>query len=70
MTEDRPEKGALYAKNGIPECWIVDTARERVEGHSEMVGGAHSRVTPYRRGEVITSVGLPDFQVRVDDIFG
>ncbi len=53
LSEDRREKGVLYAEQGgrIPEYWIVDTARERVEVHSEIIEAAYGRVTPYRRGE-------------------
>ncbi len=70
LSEDRSEKGALYAENGIAEYWIVDTARERVEVHSEIIDAAYSRLTPYRRGEVVASAVLPELKVRVDDIFG
>jgi Uma2 family endonuclease len=70
LSEDRRDKGALYAESGIPEYWIVDTARERVEVHCEVVDGAYSRVTPYRRGEVVASSVYPELKVRVDDVFG
>jgi Uma2 family endonuclease len=70
LAEDRREKGALYAENGIPEYWIVDTARERIEAHSEIVASAYSRVTPHRRGEVFTSSAPPELKLRVDDVFG
>jgi hypothetical protein len=69
LTQDRREKGALYAGSGVPEYWIVDTAHERVEVHSEIVGGAYGRVTPHRRGESITSAAVNGLQVAVDDIF-
>jgi Uma2 family endonuclease len=70
LSADRREKGALYAENGIPEYWIVDTARERIEVHCEIVDGAYSRVTPYRRGEVVVSSVLAELKVPVDDVFG
>jgi Uma2 family endonuclease len=70
LSEDRREKGALYAESGIPEYWIVDTARERVEVHSEIVDAAYSRVTPYGRGEVVACAVLTPLKIRVDDIFG
>ena len=70
LSEDRREKGVLYAENGIPEYWIVDTARERVEVHSEIIDAAYSRVTPYRRGDVVASSVFTELKVRVDDIFG
>ena len=70
LPEDRREKGALYAEHGIPEYWIVDTGRERVELHSEIVDAAYGRVTPYGRGDVVASTVLPELAVRLDDIFG
>jgi Uma2 family endonuclease len=66
---DRREKGALYADGGVPEYWIVDTVHQRVEVHTDPVGGAYTRVTPHRRGEVITSTTLPQLQITVDDMF-
>lgn len=70
LREDRRDKGALYAEAGIPEFWIVDVARERVEVHTDIVDGAYSRVTPLGRAEVITSAVLPELSIRVDDLFG
>jgi Uma2 family endonuclease len=70
LAEDRRDKGTLYAEAGIPEYWIVDTARERVEVHSEIVEGAYSRITPLGRGELIVSLVLPELKIRVDDVFG
>jgi Uma2 family endonuclease len=69
LTADRRDKGALYAAGGVPEYWIVDTGHERIEIHSDIVDRAYGRVTPYRRGEIITSVAIPELQVRVDDVF-
>ncbi len=69
LAQDRREKGALYAEHGVPEYWIVDTAHERIEVHSEIVDGAYGRVTPHRRGDVVSSVAVPGLQVRVDDVF-
>jgi Uma2 family endonuclease len=70
LSEDRREKGALYAENGIPEYWIVDTARERIEVHSEIVDGEYSRVTPHAHGDVVVSSVLAELKVPVDDVFG
>lgn len=69
LTVDRRERGALYAENGIPEYWIVDASRERIEVYREIVEGAYSRVTPHRRGDVVVSSVFPDLKVRVDEVF-
>jgi Uma2 family endonuclease len=69
ISYDRREKGAIYAEANIPEYWIVDIEHSRVEVHTDSVGGTYTRVTPYRRGEVITSTALPSLQIAVDDMF-
>jgi Uma2 family endonuclease len=68
LSEDRREKRSLYAENGIPEYWIVDTARECIEIHSDIVAAAYTRVTSYRRGEIALSSVFGD--LKVDDVFG
>jgi Uma2 family endonuclease len=70
LAHDRVEKGALYAEAGVPEYWIIDAAHERIEVRSDIAEGACSRVTPYRRGEVVRSLSLPDLEIAVDQIFG
>jgi Putative restriction endonuclease len=56
---------------GVPEHWIVDTAHERVEVHSDIVEGHYGRVAPYTRAGVIGSAAMSGLwlSVRVDDIF-
>jgi Uma2 family endonuclease len=63
------DAGALYAEAGVPEYWIVDTSSERVEVHSEIVGGVYGRVTPYGRADLLTSIAVPALQLKVDEIF-
>jgi Uma2 family endonuclease len=69
LAEDRREKGTLYAESGIREYWIVDTAHQRIEVHSEIVEGAYSRVTPYARGDVVHSSVFPQLSIPVSDVF-
>jgi Uma2 family endonuclease len=69
LAQDRRVKGALYAAANILEYWIVDTTNERIEVHSEIVDSAYGRVTPHRRGEVISSSALPGLRLAVDDVF-
>jgi Uma2 family endonuclease len=61
--------GPLYAESGITEYWIVDTAHERIEVHSEIVDGRYGRVTPYRRGETLVSAAYPELRIAIDELF-
>jgi Uma2 family endonuclease len=61
---DRRTKAALYARNGIPEYWIVNLAEALVEVHTDPdPAGLYRRVFPCRRGETLTA---PVGDVRVD----
>ncbi len=69
LAEDRA-KAAIYAQSGVPEYWIVDTVHGLIEVHTDIVAGAYSRVTPYRRGGVISLVSFPDVTVDVTELLG
>jgi Uma2 family endonuclease len=42
LRQDRKEKGSLYARAGIPVCWIVNLADETVEVYTQPKGGRAS----------------------------
>jgi Uma2 family endonuclease len=67
---DRQDKAELYARVGVPEYWVVNLASRIIERHSEPVGGAYARVTPFRSGETIAPLAFADVALRVDDVFG
>lgn len=69
LAADR-EKAELYAAGGIAEYWIVDVVDDLIEVRTDVVDGAYTRVTPYRRGQTLTPLSFPDTSLRVDDVFG
>ena len=67
---DRTIKGALYARAGIPEYWLVDLQRGHVEVRREPTGGRYRAVQVFRRGEQLRSEALPGLEIAVDDSLG
>jgi Uma2 family endonuclease len=67
LKKDRTVKARLYAERGVPEYWIIDLRGGVVEVHSEIVNGAYSRVTPYRKGAVIRLQRFDDVALSVAD---
>lgn len=72
---DRTEKAALYAAAGIPEFWIVDLTRRRVEVRRDpIVAQDGNSVGEYRvtaifmPGQSISPLSLPNRAVTVDDL--
>ncbi len=69
LSVDRGIKAALHAECSVPEYWIVDVRNDLVEVYTEIVGGAYTRIVPFRRGETIRPLAFPAFEVHVSDIF-
>ena len=67
---DRRVKGPLYARNGIPEYWLVDLTREHVVVFREPDPEGYQSMRAHRRGESLTLAMLPDVTIAVDDILG
>ncbi len=64
------EKAGVYSEGGVLEYWIVDTAHDLIEVHTEIVDGVYTRVTPYGRGQLITPRAFADLTVAVADVLG
>jgi Uma2 family endonuclease len=65
---DRTTKAQLFAECGVPEYWVVNLVDGLVETYGEIVRGAYSRVTPFRRGEAVRLREFPDVRILVDDV--
>lgn len=55
---DSGDKAALYALNGIPEYWIADLQRERIEQFWTPISGEYTQRRSVRLGERIESATL------------
>ena len=71
LAYDRTVKGALYARAGIPEYWVVNVAEECVEVYRgpDAEAGRYRSTATFGRGERVTSTVLPRFSVPVDELF-
>ena len=66
---DRTFKRTLYARHGVREYWLVDTAGESVAVLLLDDRGAYQVAGTYRAGETLVSSILPGFLLNVDDLF-
>jgi Uma2 family endonuclease len=67
---DRNVKIPLYARQGVPEAWIVDLRGDAVLTYGEPSEHGYRVVETKRRGESITIAALPDLTIQVDEILG
>ena len=67
---DRTEKTPRYGRAGIPETWLVDVEAGTVTVCTEPGPRGYARRQVRRQGERLAAVGVPDFGLAVNDVFG
>lgn len=65
---DRNVKLPAYARNGIPEFWLVDLTKNVVEVYRQPSAAGFRDVLQLRRGDRISSLAFPDLELNVSDI--
>lgn len=63
---DRDVKLPLYARAGIPEVWLVDLQKDRVEIHRKPMGQSYGDVTV--AGPTLSPQALADLSLSVSEI--
>jgi Uma2 family endonuclease len=63
--KDRGPKGELYARAGVPEYWIVDVRKRRVECYRLPVDGRYAEASLHVAGETLSPTEFPDVQVEL-----
>lgn len=67
-SKDRSEKKVIYEANGVREYWLVDPRAERIVQFRLDASGHFDRGATTGRGQTVTSVVLPGFEVAVDGL--
>jgi Uma2 family endonuclease len=65
---DRDRKRPAYARNGVPEFWILDLTMRRLEVYRDPRGETYGRVEILQAGDTATPLHAPDATIRVDDL--
>jgi Uma2 family endonuclease len=67
---DRQVKIPLYARNGIPEAWLIDLNKQTITVYRDPAPAGYTSTRVARRGEQLASAAFPDRVLEVDDILG
>ncbi|MFN8636521.1 MAG: Uma2 family endonuclease [Chloroflexota bacterium] len=70
VSYDRRVKAPLYARNGIPEYWLVDLGRGQVVVYRDPSPDGYRSMQVHERGASLSLVELPDVTISVADILG
>jgi Uma2 family endonuclease len=67
---DREIKVPLYAREGIPEVWLVDLESEAIEIYRSPSPEGYIEVQTLHRGAHLSSKSFPDVELLVQEILG
>ena len=74
---DLREKLSLYARNQIPEYWVLDVRKRRLLVHlgpqedtAKFVGMGYARVQTYKEDQSVRPAFAPEVEIRVADLLG
>jgi Uma2 family endonuclease len=65
---DLIKKRALYEREGVAEYWFVDLEEDVVDVYRLGLDGHYGAPTTLQRGEVLTCLAAPRFELTVDEI--
>lgn len=63
QAKDRGPKAALYATADVPEYWVVDVPRRRVERYRTPVEGRYAESSLHGVDETLALIAFPDVEV-------
>ena len=67
---DRDVKVPSYARSGIQEVWLWDLEANCLEVYRFPTANGYSFIQRFERGELVSPLAFPDFNVSVDLILG
>ncbi len=67
---DRDVKVPNYARSGIQEVWLWDLEANCLEVYRDPTANGYTSIQRFERGEIVSPLAFPDFQVSVDLILG
>ena len=67
---DRDVKVPNYARSGIQEVWLWDLEANCLEVYREPTANGYTSIEKFERGEIVSPLAFPDFQVSVNLILG
>jgi Uma2 family endonuclease len=70
LAYDRDLKVPLYAREGVPEVWVVDLNSDAVLVYRNPEEGAYTEAQTLKRGDTLPLPGVSGAVVEVEDILG
>ena len=67
LKKDLEQKSIIYARNGIPEYWVIDLKNKKLIVHIYPQNNSYRQITEYQSG-IVTSQALPNIEIGLDKL--
>jgi len=67
LRKDLEQKVITYARNGIPEYWVIDLKNKKLIVHTHPKDSLYSQITEYQSGSFL-SQAFPDIKINLDQL--
>ena len=67
LKKDMEDKIITYARNGIPEYWVIDLVNKKLITYTQATDINYEQVTEYKTGTV-SSLAFPDIAIALDKL--
>ncbi|MEA5533826.1 Uma2 family endonuclease [Crocosphaera sp. XPORK-15E] len=67
LKKDLEQKIITYARNGIPEYWVIDLKNKKLIVHTELQNSRYSQITESKSG-TITSQAFPHIEIDLEQL--
>jgi Uma2 family endonuclease len=67
LKKDLEQKIITYARNGIPEYWVIDLKNKKLIVHTQLQNSRYSQITEFLSG-TITSQAFPDIEINLEKL--
>ncbi len=67
LKKDLEQKIITYARNDIPEYWVIDLKNKKLIVHTQIKNSRYSQITEYLSGK-ITSKAFPNIEIDLDKL--
>ncbi|MGK7937294.1 MAG: Uma2 family endonuclease [Xenococcaceae cyanobacterium] len=67
LTIDLKQKSRLYARNNIPEYWVIDLVGKKLIVHTQPDNEEYSQIAEYKTGVILTQA-FPNIAIKLDKL--
>ena len=67
LKKDLEQKIITYARNGIPEYWVIDLVNHKLFVHTQLQDNKYLEVVEYKTG-IVTSLAFPNIEIDLAQI--